>query len=151
MNKNGKWGWIVGGGLVAAAAGYFAWAQRRRFLVGDITTGESAAYPELRSRVYYADTARTLTAAEQALRRMPRWELVSLDTENEAIEAKVAAPIGLLTDDVTIYAVPLGHGQTRVTIRSRAHMGGGDWGRNAAHIRRLQGAMDSRLNADAAF
>ena len=151
MNKRGTWGWIIGGSLVAAAAGYFAWANRRLMLVNDITTGESAAYPELRSRVYYADMVKVLVAAEQALRRLPDWKLVSQDTENDAMEAEARTLPGLPVCDVTVYAVPLGHGQTRVTLRSRSRWGGGDWGRNAAHIRRLQSAMDERLNTESAF
>jgi len=74
---------------------------------------------------------------------------VTRDTENDAIEASVR--VGPFTDDVTVYVMPLDQGQTRVTLRSRSRMGAGDLGRNAAHIRELQGAMDDRLNAGAAF
>jgi len=138
---------ILGAGL--AAAGYWGWANRRLALVHDVTTGESAAYPKLRSRVYYAETERVLAVAEQVIRRLPHWELVTRDTENDAIEASVR--VGPFTDDVTVYVMPLDQGQTRVTLRSRSRMGAGDLGRNAAHIRELQGAMDDRLNAGAAF
>ncbi len=144
--------WIMaGGGLGALALGSWGWANRRRLFVSDITTGESAAYPKLRSRVYYADVAQAMTAGEQALRRLPRWKLVARDAESDVLEAEVRTRIGLFTDDVTIYFFPLGHGQTRVTIRSRSRRGRGDLGQNAAHIRELQGAMDDRLNAGAAF
>jgi len=151
MGKSGKWVLIAGGSLATLAAGYFAWINRRLFSVNDVTTGESGAYPELRSRVYYADVERVLTAAEQALRRLPRWKLASRDTENDAIEAAVRTTYTPLTDDVTLYVISLGHGQTRVIIRSRSRVGGFDLGRNAAHIRELQKAMDDRLNSDAAF
>ncbi|MDQ2799936.1 MAG: DUF1499 domain-containing protein [Armatimonadota bacterium] len=148
---SGKFWKIAAGSLAGAALGYWGWTNRRRFFVNDITTGESAAYPELRSRVYYADVAHAMAAGEQALRRLPRWKEVSRDTENDALEAEVRTPLGPFTDDVTIYFFPLGHGQTRVTIRSRSRVGPCDLGQNAAHIRELQGAMDDRLNADAAF
>ncbi len=140
-------GWIwLGAGLAAA---FWGWTNRRLFTVNDITTGESAAYPTLRSRVYYADISRVMAAAEKALTRLPGWEMLTRDAENDILEA--AASSGLATDDVTAYFFDLGHGQTRVTLRSRSRAGFGDLGRNAAHIRQLQSAMDDRLNTDAAF
>lgn len=148
---NAKFWKVAAGGLGAMALGYWTWTNHRWFFVHDITTGENCAYPELRSRVYYTDVAQAMTAAEQALRRLPRWHLVSRDTENDALEAEARTPFGAFTNDVTVYFFPLGHGQTRVTIRSRSRRGRGDLGQNAAHIRKLQGAMDDRLNKDAAF
>ena len=140
-------GWIwLGAGLAAA---FWGWTNRRLFTVNDITTGESAAYPTLRSRVYYADISRVMAAVEKALTRLPGWEMLTRDAENDILEA--AASSGLATDDVTAYFFDLGHGQTRVTLRSRSRAGFGDLGRNAAHIRQLQSAMDDRLNTDAAF
>jgi uncharacterized protein (DUF1499 family) len=151
MSKSGKtWG-VAAGSLAALALGYWGWANRRRLFVSDVTTGENAAYPALRSRVYYAEVAQAMAAGEQALRRLPRWKLVARDAENDVLEAEVRTRFGPFTDDVTVYFFPLGHGQTRVTIRSRSRLGRGDLGQNAAHIRELQGAMDDRLNAGAAF
>ncbi len=140
-------GWIwLGAGLTAA---FWGWANRRLFTVNDITTGESTAYPTLRSRVYYADISRAMAAAEKALTRLPGWEMLTRDAENDILEAAMSS--GLATDDVTAYFFDLGHGQTRVTLRSRSRAGFGDLGRNAAHIRQLQTAMDARLNTGAAF
>ncbi len=151
MNSKQK-GWLMaGGGLALLATGVWGWTNRRLFFVHDVTTGESAAYPQMRSRVYYAEVDRVLTVAEQAIRRLPRWHFVSRDTENDALEAEVRALLGAFTDDVTVYVMSLGHGQTRVTLRSRSRLGRGDLGQNAAHIHQLQKAMDDRLNADAAF
>ena len=149
MSKTNGWLWL-GGGIAAALAGYAGWVNRRLFTVHDVTTGESAAYPKLRSRVYYAEIAPALAAAEKALERLPGWTLKSRDAENDILEAEAKGPLGL-TDDVTLYFFALGHSQTRVTLRARARLGGGDLGRSAAHIKRLQGAMDARLNTDAAF
>jgi len=146
MNKVQKSGIWLGAGLVAACLG---WANRRLFVVHDVTSGESAAYPALRSRVYYAEISRAMAAAEQALSRLSGWALVSRDGENDILEASVKSALG--TDDVTVYFFVLGHGQVRVTIRSRTRSEWGDFGRNAAHILQLQGAMDDRLNTDAAF
>ena len=143
--KQTRWLWLAAG----AAAGWWGWSNRRLFLVHDVTTGESAAYPALRSRVYYAEISRGMAAAEQAVSRLPGWAVVSRDAENDILETSVQTALG--TDDVTVYFFALGHSQIRVTIRSRARSGYGDLGRSAAHIKQLQAAMDDRLNADAAF
>jgi uncharacterized protein (DUF1499 family) len=151
MGKTAK-RWLIAGGITGTAVlGYVAWTNRRLFLVSDITTGESVAYPHLRSRVYYAEPAATLTAAEQAIRNMPRWRVVFVDGENDALEAEAETLVGRVLDDVTVYCIGLGHGQTRVTIRSRSRIGRGDLGQNALHILELQEAMDARLTGDAAF
>ena len=151
MSRTAKTLLIAGGVGAAAAVGYLGWTNRRLFVVNDVTTGESDAYPRLRSRVYYADVDRVLAAAEQAVRTLPRWRVVFVDSENDALEAEVESAVGRFLDDVTLYAIPLGHGQTRVTIRSRSRVGRGDLGQNAIHIRELQDAMDARLTGDAAF
>lgn len=151
MGKSQK-RWLMAGGLLGATVlGYSAWANRRLFLVNDITTGESTAYPRLRSRVYYTEVGTALATAEQTIRRLPRWRVVLVDSENDALEAEAETLVGHFLDDVTVYCVPLGHGQTRVIVRSRSRTGRGDLGQNAAHIRELQDAMDGRLTGDAAF
>lgn len=144
--------WIWAGSLAGLGAGTFAlWKNRALFLVNDVTTGESAAYPHLLSRVYYAEPDAALEAARQAVRGLERWHVVLVDSDNDALEAEAETLVGGFVDDVTVYAVALGHGQTRVIIRSRSRVGRGDLGQNAQHIRELQGAMDARLTKDAAF
>ncbi len=148
MSNTGKAWAAVGGSLAAVAAWYLIWTNRRFFYVNDITTGESASYPELRSRVYYADVPKAMRAAELSLSCLPGWKLLQVDSENDALDAETTQGAA---SDVTVYVIAIGHGQTRVTIRSRSRQGIGDWGRNAAYIRQLQSAMDGRLNTDAAF
>ena len=148
MSTGKVWLW-AGGGLAALGLGVYGWTHRHYFFVHDVTSGESAAYPKLRSRVYYSEPGRVLSAAEKAIERLPGWTLVANDSENDALEAQTRT--GLLTDDVTVYVQPLDRGQCRVTIRSRSRAGAGDLGRNASHVRQLQEAMDGRLNGDAAF
>ena len=144
--------WLTAGGVATAAGlGYLGWTNRRLFTVNDVTSGESAAYPHLRSRVYYAEPQTALAVAQQVIRSLPRWRVVFVDTENTALEGEVETAIAGLLDYVTVYIVPLGHGQIRVIIRSRSRNGRGDLGQNALHIRELQDAMDARLTADAAF
>ena len=142
-------GWIwLGIGLAGA---YLGWSNRRLLTVHDITTGESAAYPALRSRVYYTDIDAALTATERVLEHLAGWQLQSKDSGNAILEATAGSSFGLWTDDVTVYFFALGHGQTRVTIRARSRTEYGDIGRNAAHIRALQSALDDQLTAGAAF
>ena len=147
MSKNFKR--LAAAGVIAAAVGVggWAWINRRWFLVNDITTGENAEYPELRSRVYYADPADALSAAGQAIRSMRHWRVVHVDDENGALDAEVETTVGKFLDDVTLYIQPHGIGQIRVVIRSRSRQGRGDLGQNAQHIRDLQSAMDARLAA----
>ncbi|MCW3058450.1 MAG: DUF1499 domain-containing protein [Capsulimonas sp.] len=145
MSKNFK-RFVLAAILAAAAgAGCWAWINRRWFLVNDITTGESADYPELRSRVYYAEPGTALAAAQQAMRSLPHWRVIHIDDENDTIDAEVETTIGKFLDDVTLYVQPQGIGQIRVVIRSRSRQGRGDLGQNAQHIRNLQNAMDARL------
>jgi len=152
MRKNAKRWLIAGGGVATAAAlGYAGWANRRLFTVNDVTTGESAAYPHLRSRVYYAAPDDVLQATEQSIRNLSRWRVVYRDSENDAIEAEAEATLGGFIDDVTVYVIAVNSRQTRVTIRSRSRIGTGDLGQNAQHIRELQDAMDSRLTLEAAL
>lgn len=149
MSKNNTWK-IVGVSLGTLALGAWAWSNRRLFTISDITTGESAAYPTLRSRVYYAEIPKTLNAAAACLTNLPGFDLVSRDTANDAVEGTAQGAFGL-TDDLTVYCFDIDRGQTRVTIRARARTGVGDFGRNAKVIRTLQAAMDARLNTNAAF
>ena len=142
----------IGGSIaVVGALGIVGFANRRLFMVNDVTTGESDAYPDLRSRVYYAETGKVLEAAEQAIRSLPRWRVLVSDRDNDMVDAEVETPIGGFLDDVSVYATDIGHSQTRVVIRSRSRQTGGDLGQNALHIRELQEAMDERLTAEAAI
>ena len=145
-----RWTYAAGS-LAAAALGCAAWANRRLFTAHDITTGESSAYPTLRSRVYYAEPAQVLKAAEKAVQLLPRWQVVRLDAENAALDAEATSALGGRSQDITIYITPLGGGQTRAVIRSHSRTRRGDLGQNAARIRQLQAAMDSRLTMDAAI
>jgi uncharacterized protein (DUF1499 family) len=142
----------VGGSLgVIAGLSLVGWKNRRLFLVNDVTSGESDAYPYLRSRVYYADGGGVLAAAEQAVRSLPRFRIVHIDAENEVIEAEAETAVGHFIDDITIYLISLGKGLVRVTIRSRSRQGRGDLGQNAQHIELIQEAMDRRLLRDIAI
>jgi len=151
MDKRSLRRWALITGIAAGGTlGYLAWANRRLFTVNDVTSGESAEYPTLRSRVYYADSDTVLTVAQQAVHNLPGWRIVHVDPDDESLEAEVQVIAGVL-DDVSVYVQSLSLGQTRVTIRSRSRQGRGDLGSNAHHIRTLQDAMDQRLMTGAAI
>ena len=138
-------------GLSLLALGGLAWLNRRWFTVHDITTGESTAYPTLRSRVYYADPAAVLTVAAQAISLLPRWHVVQVDDTNMALDAQAQSLLPGLTHSVTLYLHALGGGQTRVIIRAHSRPLPGDLGQNAVLIRQIQAALDQHLTRDAAI
>ena len=140
---------LISGIAAGTVLGYLAWANRRLFTINDVTSGESTAYPTLKSRVYYAPTETVLVAAQQAVRNLPGWRVVRID-DNDGLDAEVQV-IGGVLDDVSVYVQQLSLGQTRVTIRSRSRQGRGDLGSNAHHVRTLQDAMDQRLMTGAAI
>ena len=149
-NRKGRLVALIAGIAAGIAIGYLAWANRRLFTVNDVTSGETDAYPTLKSRVYYASTESVLAAAQQAVRNLTGWRVVHVDTDNDELIAEVQV-IGGVLDDVSVYLQPLSLGQTRVTIRSRSRQGRGDLGSNAHHVRTLQDAMDQRLMTGAAI
>lgn len=139
-----KWGFSI-----AAAALFFgaAWvyANRRLFLVNDVTTGQSFAYPELRAHVYSGTLESVAQAAEAAIISLNRWRLIFNDLEKNVLYAEVEAPIGGFLSEVTITFSPLGARHVRTVIRSTSKVGRGDLGENARNIRQAQEAMDLLL------
>jgi uncharacterized protein (DUF1499 family) len=138
-------------GILTCVFGYVLYANRRLFMVSDVTSGESTAYPDLRSHVYYAEPIAALQIAVQTIKQLPRWRVVHIDSELFSIEAEVESMVGRLLDDVTVTIEKLGDHRVRATIRSRSRQGSGDLGQNAQHIRVLQNDMDAKLNTWAAF
>lgn len=151
MDKNIKRMITIAGFAVGLAGTLFLWKNRRLLTVNDVTTGESLDYPELLSRVYNEDRETALDRTERVIRRLPRWRVVLVNREADAIEAEVETLIGHFLDDVTVYVTDLGNHQCRVTIRSRSRQGRGDLGQNAQHIQELQDAMDAELTRRAAI
>lgn len=125
--------------------------ERRWFLLNDITTGATAAYPELQAHIYAADAATTRTAAEAAIDSLRRWKLVETPEieggETPPLHAEVRSFLFHFVDDVTVRfeTIPATPPRTRVVIRSHSRVGKGDLGENARSIRALQAAMDIRL------
>ncbi len=135
--------WLTGAGVGVAAA--WIYANRRLFLVSDVTTGQSFDYPELRAHVYFADLTAAFRAAEESISSLPRWRLVHADNVENNLFAEVESQIGGLLSDVTVTLSTLGARHVRVVIRSKSRVGQGDLGENARNIGLLQGAMDDLL------
>jgi hypothetical protein len=139
-----KWGISIAVATLAAAAAW-VYYNRRLFLVNDITTGRSVAYPELRSRVYLGTLESVAVAAENAVASLTKWRLIFNDREKDLLVAEVEAPIGGFLSEVTFSLSELGPRHIRATIRSISKAGRGDLGENARNIRQAQNAMDLLL------
>lgn len=125
----------------------FVIRERRWFVMNDITTGSTRAYPELQSHAYALDLAHTRVAAEAICRTIPRWHVVSAPAAPE-LHVEVHTALLDFIDDLTVRFEPLTvpvSSPTRVIIRSHSRVGKGDLGENARHIHALQAAMDARL------
>ncbi len=114
-----------------------------------MTTGETAAYPDLPARVYPAPPAEVFAAAERSARAIPRWTVVRADREERTLAAEVRTALFGFTDDLTARVEPAPGGGSRVVIRSRSRVGRGDLGENARHIAALQRRMDAALERPA--
>ena len=114
------------------------------FSQNDITTGESADYPELKPRVYPQAPDRVYEYVIQAARSLPRWSVVRRDPAARTVHVHVTTYLFGFIDDVTARVEPV-EGGSRVVIRSRSRIGKGDLGENARHIAALQRRMDEML------
>ena len=151
MNKRSKNFLALAGVVTGAGGAYLLWKNRRLLTVNDVTSGESLAYPELLSHVYYGEAEDVLEAAVRAAGKLSRWRVMHTDSDGYTLDAEVETTVGGFLDDVTVYVIPLGDGRSRVTVRSRSRQGRGDLGQNALHIREIQQAMDDALMTHAAI
>ena len=107
MSKNNTWT-IIGVSASTLALGAWAWRNRRLFTVSDVTTGESAAYPTLRSRVYYAEIPKTLNAAAACPVQPARLCTDTADTANDAVEGTASGAFGQPTISRSIVLIVVG-------------------------------------------
>lgn len=128
-------GWLAAALLYVPSAG---WSTN------DVTTGQHPGYPDLQPRRYDAPPEMAVQFAAAAASRIPRWKVVKTDLETLTVHTEVRTALPLFTDDVTVTVLPDGDA-SKVIVRSRSRVGGGDLGENARHIRALQKEMDKRL------
>ena len=128
---------------VAAAIALTAWPR-----LDDVETGRTPEYPDLTVREYAAGEAQVVSAVKDAMARLPGWTLVGSGrgpggSALTAVRAMRFLPFK--KDDVSV-RVQRETGATRVSVRSRSHLGKLDFGQNARNIRELQAELDRQLN-----
>jgi uncharacterized protein (DUF1499 family) len=101
------------------------------------------AYPHIQPRRVEAAPEVAFSRAVQAARSL-RWEIVSADTANLLVEATDRTFWFGFEDDVVIRITPAAGGASRVDVRSKSRVGGGDAGTNARRITRFFERLEGR-------
>lgn len=130
---------LVVGALIAAA---IIWP-----MVHEVETGKTAEYPEIQPQYYTTDPLRAFEEARAGARALPGWTIVAEDTSRQLFEAQREFVAFGLVDDITVRVEPVTEFVTRVHLRSRSHLGKGDFGQNARNIREFFAELDRRLGA----
>jgi uncharacterized protein (DUF1499 family) len=134
--------WLLAGATAAAiAAALLAWP-----LVGEVETGRTPEYPDLKVREFAAPPDRVSKAVETILAARPGWEVVGSAHGPLAhtFQAVHAGPVPGLREDVSVRIAPAG-GKTRVSVRSASRIGPPDFGQNARNVRNLLAALDAEI------
>ncbi len=108
--------------------------------VNDVTTGESEAYPELKSMNFHEPPGAVFNRAEAVALAMPGWQNCT-KPEPFVLTCEAVTPKMQYIDDVTIWVAPSGPGVTQLKMRSASRVGKGDLGANAKRIRAYQEAL----------
>jgi hypothetical protein len=117
--------------LVALAAGGLYWPR--------VNEAED-------SRSYRSSEAAAAKAVKEAVAALPGWQLVGAGSGREGAAVQAATrtqPVGL-KHEVTITVRTAG-GRTSVKVKSRSPALPWDFGRNAARVKELLDALDSRV------
>lgn len=108
--------------------------------VNDVTTGESEAYPELKSLNFHETPSAVFERAEAVAATMPGWQNCT-KPEPFKLSCEAVTPKMQYIDDVTIWVVPNGPGMSQLKMRSASRVGKGDLGANAKRILAFQQAF----------
>jgi len=108
--------------------------------VNDVTTGESDAYPELKSLWAQTNPGRAFDRAEIVARSMPGWKNCEVSRPDRRPVLHCEAHTRFFVDDVWIWTVSAGGGMARVMTRSASRVGKGDLGTNHRRILMFQDA-----------
>jgi hypothetical protein len=127
--------------LAGAAACLVAWPR-----IGDVETGRTPEYPDLRAQEFAAGEERVAQAVKGAVARMPGWTLVGSGKGpgGSAVTARHGVRWFPFKEDVSVKIERAG-GSSRVSIRSRSLVARWDFGQNARNIRALQSELDGAL------
>jgi uncharacterized protein (DUF1499 family) len=136
-----KWIAITVGVAIAAVAGLVLSARN---MINDVTTGETAAYPDIQPQRFETDFDRVFHEAVSAAQSIGI-EITEKDPATGVIRGVATTRILRFKDDVMISLVRDG-GSVVVKIRSASRVGKSDFGMNAKRIRTIQAALSERLN-----
>lgn len=116
-------------------------------VINDVETGRTPEYPDLQPQRFSADRAAVLAAIQRVAGRQERWRVRSFDAEAGELKAVATTKWMRFRDDVTLW-IEEDDGVV-VRMRSRSRLGKGDFGVNAARIRRLQRQLAAELEGSA--
>ncbi len=115
----------------------------RPFLINEVSTGSTPAYPEVVPHFYDAEPAEVRHIVLAFVRDADQWSLASDHASPQgAIRAERRTKTVGFVDDVTIWVRPDESGaRTRIDIRSASRLGIGDFGQNAKNIQEVFDAL----------
>jgi uncharacterized protein (DUF1499 family) len=100
---------------------------------------QQSAYPDIAPAIVAASPAEAFARALAAAKASD-WTILTSDPKKGIIEASDTTLYFGFTDDIVIRVAPDGAG-SRIDIRSHSRQGRGDWGVNAARIRKYLAAL----------
>jgi uncharacterized protein (DUF1499 family) len=98
---------------------------------------QQAAYPDVATLALHDDPAATYERVREALKAMPRIEIIGENRAEGRIEATETSSLFHFADDLVVRIRPGADGGSRVDVRSKSRVGKGDLGVNANRIRTL--------------
>jgi uncharacterized protein (DUF1499 family) len=108
--------------------------------INDVTTGESEAYPELKSMRFHETPEAVFARAEVVALAMPGWQSCT-KPEPFLLTCEAVTPKMGFVDDVSIWVAEEGPGISVLKMRSASRKGKGDLGANAKRILAYQEAF----------
>jgi uncharacterized protein (DUF1499 family) len=117
----------------------------RGLLYNDVTTGESAAYPELEPARFAKPAEAVFEQAVAVAEQMPRWRNLNVDRGERTLSCEAVTGLFRFVDDVTVW-VSEEAGEAVVKVRSKSRVGKGDLGANAKRIRAFLAALERALS-----
>src|SRR5262249_39128250 len=92
--------------------------------------------PSLAAIVIPLPLAQAFVQVEDAIRQLPRWQVISTDAQTATIHATRATRLFRFVDDITIRLEPTADG-TRIHPRTQSRIGAADLGQNRRNLREL--------------
>jgi uncharacterized protein (DUF1499 family) len=155
--------WILPALIPVAAIGALYWKSRQHPRLNDVATDLAlplpiagapplpeasksqirARYPELGPYSSAEDPARLYARALELARSSPGWEVTREDPGSLAFEGFEESALFRFRDDFSVQVLP-GKPGAVLQMRSRSRDGKGDFGMNAARIRRFIGKLQEK-------